>query len=299
MATKPTTKPTASTTKPNPRGGLNTKPTKSTKPAPSTKPTAAASLVTESMLARTFTAVSAVKTVETEQDSAVMDVAWRAFDANVNGLKTFAKTFTAIWSDVTKTANVAWTANAITAAWSTAGHALYVKPDARGSLPTKSTLDRALVCHIDDTAARRAGFKNSGNQPTIKNYLPYLTEVSGRKTSNASTVDRAKSIAAAKTHIAESGVKVAADLAFKVTRKPVVRVTPPTAPVTTTTDATVAVWGVMSTLDDAALAAVPTTVDLSGIPTEKLADVARQIVAAVILAERAAAKTTPALTMVK
>jgi hypothetical protein len=280
----------------NPRGGLKSTTTKGAKAPAAKAPAAPVSFVSESMLARTTVAGTALAAVESSGVTAVLASEWTAFDAYVAGLATYARTFGAIWSATLTKAGVKYNAAAIVKAWQTPGNGAYVTPSARGGLPTRSTLERALIVGAAHNAARAKAFKACGNAPTIKDYAPYLTKVSGAARDGGNTkIDWTKGAKAGADAAKESGATVARDLAFKVTRKAPAGKAPA---VETKVDPMVAAWGPMALLDDAALAAVPIVADIE-IDPAALAAFARQMVAAAIIAARADGAKAPAAPAVK
>jgi hypothetical protein len=277
---------------------MATKPntTKATTKATTTKATHAvsgkasdtkASLVTSAVLTSTAVAMTRFESTESKATKAIADTEWRQFGILVDAYVTLGTDFLATWRPLCTKAKVKVTADAIHTAITKRGGALYVESAERVNIPNKSRLGRALSFADAHNADRFAAFKASGNAPKLTDYAPYLARVSGNASDTNTKIDVAKSLAAGADAVKASGAKVDARLAFKVTRKPVARTDAAASPVVSSVDPAAATWGVMATKSDDELRATPIAMDFSQVDPALFPAVARQLLAAIILAERA------------
>lgn len=226
---------------------------------------------------------AAVTAAQAAGDTAVRTAEWARFHESCDALSALGKYLTGKSVGGKLSGNV--TGDAIRKAFADKTSGLYVETTLRADLPSASTMSRAIAIANGDSAAHRQAFESAGNAANLNEYLPWLTLATGGKLSNASTVDVDKTVTG----------KGKSRKVGKLVRKPSARTSTSTAAVPIA--AVVPEWGTLSMMSDDELAAIPTVADLSAIPAGKRADVARQLIAAILMAERQAAVETLAITV--
>jgi hypothetical protein len=155
---------------------------------------------------------------------------------------------------------------------------LFVPSDERSLLPSASVMSRALVIVRLDSADRRKRYQEHDNAPSVQTYSEWLRVDAGESLGNKSTVDVAKSTEGkGKTRQATKLVKVGNPNAPKTTKS---------EPSATT------VVGFFVDLLKMSSEELTTVIDesgfdLSSIPAERYRDLARCLMASVVLAEQA------------
>jgi hypothetical protein len=225
--------------------------------------------------------VAAVDGIETAGKATILATRWDVFHKTIDATVALGS-FVSGPSIAGKLSGKATSVD-IAAAFKTESSGLYIADaDAR---PTQSKLSRAIDIAADDSAERREAFKTAGNAPAVVDYVVWLKLAAGKTLGNGHKVDIAATV---------TGTGKARKVG-KVTR------IAPTPTTTTTSTAAAPIadvvpeWGVLSMASDEDLAAVPAVVDLSTIAPDMLPALARQIIAAIVVAERASKVATLAV----
>jgi hypothetical protein len=253
----------------------------------STTTTTTTTAPTLAMPSATLTALaqraSAVANAERTTEATVTDARWAGFNSTCDALSALGAFLAgkSIAGKLTKSL----TGENIRSAFADRSSGLFVDAEERKTLPSASTMSRALAIHDNDSAARREAFKSAGNAPAMADYVPWLTLATGSKLSNASTIDLAATVTGT-----GKNRKVG-----KITRKPSARTTTATPVVATV--ATTPEWGVLSLASDEELSAIPVVADVSGWTAEQRLAVARQLVAGIIMEERSQKSALLAITV--
>lgn len=188
------------------------------------------------------------------------------------------------------------------------GSALFVDDDTRKSFPSASTMSRAMVVAKHDTAERRAQWMDATetddkgnvkrNPLRVQDYVQVIAVVGGESFGNKSAIDWQATLPGARVNPSTRKVSKAGRAPVTIgvmTRKPSER---DTDSATTTTDTSVIIptaWRDLFAMDDAALTAVADDADgfdVSGYSDADKLILARQLLAAIVLSERAAQRVT-------
>lgn len=195
------------------------------------------------------------------------------------------------------------TGDDVRAAMARKGSALHVDDDVRRSFPSASTMSRAMVIAQHDTAERRAQWLDASitddkgnvtrNPRRVQDYVQVIGAIGGNPIGNKSAIDWAATVQGARIG---AGNKLVKSGRAPITIGVMARKSPPrdtSADVSESTDVSVIIptaWRDLFAMDDTALTAVaddPNGFDVSGYSDADRLILARQLLAAIVLRDRA------------
>src|SRR6188768_1213665 len=215
------------------------------------------------------TRTSALADVKATADGIVRTAEWQRFNSSVDALSSLGKYLTgaSVGGKLTGPVNGA----TLKSAFADKNSALYVAD--RTGFPSESVMSRAIDIAADDTSKRRDAFQTVGNRPDVQDYVPFLKLTVGKPLGSKSKVDIGATVKG----------KGASKVVGKITRTPAAR----TGSTSTSKDAAALPEFKLELATDEELAAVPTVLNIDGIVMSKRLDLARQLIASVLIDARA------------
>jgi hypothetical protein len=215
----------------------------------------------------------ALTAIEQTASASVLDARWAGFTLTVDAHASLG-TFLAGKSIAGKlSGNV--NGETIRKAFADKSSGLYVADaDERKQLPSASVMSRALDIARLDSADRRRRFRETGNSPTVQDFTVWTKLDAGETLGNRATVDVAKTVTG----------KGAKRTVGKIVRKPGTATTKVAPSATTVVGFFVDLLKMSS--EELTTVIDESGFDLSSIPAERYRDLARCLMASVVLTEQ-------------